>query len=277
MYTWLDFYQHLLDLISPVVFSVGLLAVRWYAVAYVVAFGVVWALLYYRIKKQEVVFSLDTTFDFLLYAFGGLLVGARLGYVLFYNWAFFREHPWAIISPWDASGQLVGIYGMSYHGGLVGVLIVCWIFTRRHKIAFARWADFVVPAIPAGFFFGRLGNFLNGELFGRVTTVQWGMYFPGDALGQIRHPSQLYEALLEGAVLFAILWLVRKSQRVRGHLLETYLILFGVVRFGAEFYREPDPQIGFLFGLLTLGQLFSGLMVLGALVWLAFQKLQKNI
>jgi len=277
---FLYFYEHIPYHINPVFFSAGFFRVSWYAMMYIVAFGVVYLLLRYRIRRKEIFnfqFSLGNQFpisndqilklltDFLLYSFLGLLIGARLGYVFFYNFSFFWHNPLAIISPFDLmTGKFIGIYGMSYHGGLIGVIIVAVIFCRKNSISFWRWANFVVPAIPLGYFFGRLGNFLSGQLYGRVTTKPWGMYFPG--VNQLRHPSQLYEAALEGLILFAVLWPLRNKKIMRENTLATYIIGYAVARMICEFFREPDPQIGILAGYFTMGQLLSFLMLLGGLI-----------
>jgi phosphatidylglycerol:prolipoprotein diacylglycerol transferase len=247
-------YQRLPSHIDPVAFRVGAFAVTWYSLAYLAAFTVVYLLLIYRIKKKEGDFSREEISDFLLYAIIGLLIGARFGYVLFYDPLYFWHSPISVIWPFDASGNYTGIRGMSYFGGLTGIVLASLIFVRKYKTNFWKLADFVVPAIPAGYFFGRLGNFLNGELYGRVTTKPWGMYFSD---GLLRHPSQLYEAFFEGLVLFAILWVNRGNRKFSGQLLPLYLFGYGFYRFFIEFFREPDPQLGLFFGLLTLNQLFS--------------------
>ncbi|MDQ1283904.1 MAG: Phosphatidylglycerol--prolipoprotein diacylglyceryl transferase [Patescibacteria group bacterium] len=294
-----NFYQRIPEHLNPN-FSVGFFSVSWYAVMYLVGFGVVYALLRYRIRKGEYVNSPnspnylifnkipnskyqisnkiqnskfkiqnktqeDALISFLVYSFFGLLIGARLGYVIFYDLAYFINNPFAIISPFDGAGNFVGIYGMSYHGGLLGVFLVSIIFLRRYKIDFWQWADFVVPAIPAGYFFGRIGNFLNGELYGRITQKPWGMYFSdenGDVFPYLRHPSQLYEAFLEGVVLFAILWTLRNKKFFEGKLLGVYFIGYALARFAVEFFREPDEQIGFVFSVFTMGQVLSLAMVI---------------
>jgi phosphatidylglycerol---prolipoprotein diacylglyceryl transferase len=217
-------------------------------------------------KKQEAIF------DFLLFCFLGVIIGGRLGYVFFYNFSFYFSNPLAIISPFDfGTGELIGIYGMSYHGGLVGVIIATLIFIKKYKLNFWALTDFVIPAIPAGYFFGRIGNFLNGELYGRATRSWLGMYFPSSveaqdlASSQLRHPSQLYEAFLEGFLLFLFFWFWKNEKKLQGKFLALYLIGYAMARFFGEFFREPDAQIGFLFGNLTLGQLFSLGMFLAGL------------
>ena len=151
---------------------------------------------------------------------------------------------------------------MSYHGALIVIIAASVIFCRKHKLNFWLLTDLFVPAIPLGYTFGRLGNFINGELYGRITTVPWGMYFPLDPTHQLRHPSQLYEVLFEGVFLFIILWSLRKRVRFPGIIFSLYLIGYGVVRFFLEFFREPDPQIGFVLGPFTMGQILCFMMIL---------------
>lgn len=273
MSIFFDFYQHIPERISPEMVRVGFFSISWYAVMYLVGFLVIFGLLRKRLKKGEgqVCMTKEQLFDFLLFCFLGAIIGGRLGYVLFYNFSFYLAHPLAIFSPFDSvTGELIGIYGMSYHGGLIGALLAALLFVRLHKLNFWDLSDFVVPAIPAGYFFGRIGNFLNGELYGRATDMRIGMYFPSDVLGVLRHPSQLYEAFLEGLVLFAIFWPERNRKKWQGKFLALYLIGYAVARFFEEFFREPDVQIGFVLGGLTLGQLFSLAMFFvggGILFW----------
>jgi phosphatidylglycerol:prolipoprotein diacylglycerol transferase len=195
----------------------------------------------------------------------GLLIGGRLGYILFYDFSYYWQSPLAIISPIDPiTHQFIGIYGMSYHGALLGALLAGWIYTKIKKLNFWRWANFIAPAVPAGYFFGRMGNLMNGELYGRLTDKSWGMYFPSDPFGLLRHPSELYEAGLEGTLLFLILWKLRQSEKYKNHLLALYIMGYALVRIIAEFFREPDAQIGYLFLGLTLGQILSlGMLILG--------------
>ncbi|GBE05669.1 prolipoprotein diacylglyceryl transferase [bacterium BMS3Abin10] len=154
---------------------------------------------------------------------------------------------------------------MSYHGGLIAVIIATMIFCKKNKISFWRFTDLLISAIPLGYMFGRIGNFLNGELYGRVTTAAWGMYFPLDATGRLRHPSQLYEAFFEGIFLFAILWNLRKRSAFNGYLSSLYLIGYGLVRFFIEFVREPDVQLGFVLGPLSMGQVLCFFMILAGM------------
>ncbi|MFZ2192671.1 MAG: prolipoprotein diacylglyceryl transferase [Candidatus Moraniibacteriota bacterium] len=276
MSKFIEFYQYIPFQINPEIVWIGPFSFGWYAMMYLVAFLVVYFLLKKRLALGEGKLSKSQLFDFLIFCFIGVVVGARLGYVFFYNFFYYISNPLAIISPFDLStGNLVGIYGMSYHGGLIGAIIFAIIFTRRNKLKFWDLIDFSVPAIPAGYFFGRLGNFLNGELYGRVTEKWWGMYFPDDELHLLRHPSQLYEAFLEGIVVFIFLWTIRNSKVFQGKLAAIYLCAYATARFFGEFYREPDSQIGFLFFGLTLGQIFSVIMFFSGLGIMFWKKIKK--
>lgn len=300
----LQAYQHLPENINPIVLTIGSFSIRWYAVMYLAAFGAVYLLLRYRIKRGEMDLSLvplsavktiqliksdseqvkitrskpennaakiknqlHFASDMIFYSVLGVIIGGRLGYVLFYNLSYFMIHPLAIISPVDLSmGIFTGIYGMSYFGGLIGVIISLAILIRKKDISFWALSDFIVPAIPAGYFFGRIGNFINGELYGRTTEKPWGMYFSADSSGSLRHPSQLYEAFFEGIVLFMVLWLFRNNKKFTAcHWpLPVYLFGYGFFRFWIEFFREPDSQIG-LISWLTLGQILSLVLMVAAI------------
>ena len=278
-------YQHLPLYISPIAFTVGPFSVRWYGLSYLAGFITAYLVLLRRVgsddpKSIAQIFSAswrisssnriqNTILDFLLVAFFSALIGGRIGYVLFYNLPYFLAHPWAIISPYGGGADtLIGIYGMSYHGALVGVIVASWIFVKIKKMDFLRWADFVSPAAALGYFFGRLGNFLNGELYGRVTNSPLGMYFLADQ-NVLRHPSQLYEAFLEGVLLFLVLWSMRKLDLPKGGLFAAYIVGYGILRIFAEQFRRPDPQIGFIFGFVTMGQILSLAMVFaGSLLFL---------
>jgi phosphatidylglycerol---prolipoprotein diacylglyceryl transferase len=275
----LYFYQNLPLHISPIAFTIEIFSIRWYALSYIMAFFVVYILLIWRTKHDSHIIAQisnskfiisdeisnsksqnynkiqNTILDFLLVAFFSALVGGRIGYVLLYNLPYFLAHPISIVSPYE-NGNFTGIYGMSYHGGLLGVAIGSWIFLRVKKIDFWQWADFIIPAVSLSYFFGRVGNFLNGELYGRVTDSPLGMYFSNDKT-VLRWPSQLIEAFLEGIVLFVILWTMRKKEMPKGSLFAIYLIGYGFLRILAEIFREPDPQIGLFLNYFTLGQLLS--------------------
>jgi phosphatidylglycerol---prolipoprotein diacylglyceryl transferase len=261
-------YQHLPYYLNPVAVSFGSFRVDWYSLMYLAGFLTVYCLLKYRIKKEKPSqFPEDLILDLLIWIFIGLIVGGRLGYVFFYDFSFFWHNPLAIISPFDPmTHEFIGLYGMSYHGGLIGVIIAATLFSQKRKVDFWQLADFVVPAVPAGYFFGRIGNFINGELYGRITGRAWGMYFPSDFSGLLRHPSQIYEAILEGLVLFAILWNFKNHGRFRGKMLGLYAVGYATFRIIVEFFREPDIQIGYIWGYLTLGQILSFFMLVFGLI-----------
>lgn len=267
-------WQHLPSHIRPYLFEIGTFQLRYYSLMYIVAFLTTYALIAYRIKKENYPYSLETIQNAFIWIITGLIVGARLGYVVFYNFGYYLQHPLEIILPFDFSNgiRFVGISGMSYHGGALGVLFVAIVFCRKYKLDFWNLADLVSPAIPLGYTFGRIGNFINGELYGRATTVPWGMYFPLDPTHQLRHPSQLYEAFFEGIFLFVVLWSLRKKSPFDGAMLAFYIAGYGFIRFFIEFFREPDEQLGFIIGPLTMGQLLCILMILGGAALYAIRK-----
>jgi phosphatidylglycerol:prolipoprotein diacylglycerol transferase len=249
---------HFVDNLSPVLIRLGPLQVRWYGMMYALSFFIGFYLLCYLAPKRGVPLSRDGIADLVLYLVAGVLLGGRLGYVLFYNLPYYVSHPAKIIAVWDG--------GMSFHGGLIGVTIATLIFSRKTHIRIWSIADLVIPIVPLGLFLGRLGNFINGELWGRPSNVPWAMIFPRAPLvhGVMvpRHPSQLYEAGLEGLLLFAVLWILARRQRPEGLLLGTFLIFYGLVRCLVEFFREPDPQLGLIGGAISMGQLLSIPMIL---------------
>lgn len=250
--------------LDPIVFSIGPLAVRWYGLAYVAGFIVAGLILRSLNRRWEVGLTDDDVLDLVLVGVVGLVLGARLGYVLFYGAGRYWSDPASILAFWDG--------GMSFHGGLIGILLAGWWFAKRKGIAVLRLYDMAVGA-PLGILFGRLANFINGELWGRPTDVPWGVVFP-DAPGSApRHPSQLYEALLEGLVLFLVLWALSRRKRGDGLIIGTLVGLYGVFRLVIEFFREPDVQLGYILGPLTMGQLLTVPMVLvgGWLVWRALR------
>jgi phosphatidylglycerol:prolipoprotein diacylglycerol transferase len=257
------FWQHIPEHINPNLVEIGSFQLRYYSLMYIVAFFITYLLVVYRIRSEKLDYSEEALQDYFIWAIIGLLLGARIGYVLFYNLEFYLSHPLAVIFPFDISQgfRYVGISGMSYHGGLAGVALATVIFCSKRGIRFFHFADLLCSAIPLGYTFGRIGNFINGELFGRATDNAWGMYFPLDPLFQLRHPSQLYEALFEGIVLFVILWSIRKKKYFEGLIFSLYLIGYGIARFFIEFVREPDFQMGFVAGSVTMGQVLCLLMI----------------
>ena len=268
MSDFVNFWQHLPSRIDPNIFQIGSFQVRYYSLMYIVAFALTYFLVVYRLQKEKFPYTRETIQDFMLWAIIGVILGGRLGYVLFYNFEYYLRHPSEIFLPFDFSHgiRFVGISGMSYHGGLVGLIAAAVIFCRKYRIAFWNMADLFAPAVPLGYTFGRIGNFINGELWGRATTVPWGMYFPLDGSGLLRHPSQLYEAFFEGVLLFAVLWGLREKRYFEGFFVALYMAGYGLVRFFIEFYREPDAQLGFVLGSLSMGQVLSLLMVMVGVV-----------
>ncbi len=246
--------------IDPTIVELGPLKIRWYGLMYVLGFVASYLLVKIQKKARENNIGGEVLQDLYFYLVVGLVVGARLFYVLFYQWmnlGYYLSHPIEIIAVWHG--------GMSFHGGLIGCVAAGWIFALRRKISALLLADLITVTAPVGLFLGRVGNFINGELYGRVTDLPWGMVFPG--AGPLpRHPSQLYEAMLEGPVLFIMLWLLKDRGWPRGAMIFLFLGLYGSFRFFVEFAREPDSHIGLLFGLLTTGQLLCLAMVAAGLV-----------
>jgi phosphatidylglycerol:prolipoprotein diacylglycerol transferase len=250
--------------IDPEIVRIGPFAVRWYGVMYLIGFVLSYLLVSYQIKKKGLRISKDTIVSLYSYLVLGLMAGARLGYVLFYDLSTYIRHPLEIFAVWHG--------GMSFHGGLIGSIVAGIFFCKKFKLDFWQMADMVMVTAPIGLALGRLGNFINGELYGRVTSVPWAMVFPsGGPLP--RHPSQLYELVLEGVVLFVILWSLKDKGFRPGLLSSLFLFLYGLFRFLAEFFREPDVQLGFILGPLTMGQLLSsGMIVLGILLFFLRRK-----
>ncbi|MFH1853004.1 MAG: prolipoprotein diacylglyceryl transferase [Candidatus Neomarinimicrobiota bacterium] len=256
---------------DPTIFTIGNFPIRWYGTMYIVAFTVVYLLTTYRVRRERLAYDDDFISNVITWAVLGLLIGGRFGYVLFYNFDQLLSDPLGIISPFSRAGgklRFTGIAGMSYHGGVLGIVVAWAWFARRNKISIFEISDLIIPAIPLGFTFGRLGNFINGELYGRVTDFALGMYFPAAADGRLRHPSQLYEALFEGLVLFAIVWPLRRKKVFTGFISGLYIFGYGFFRFFIEFFRQPDEHLGFVLGPFSMGQVLCLLMLLGAgLLW----------
>lgn len=243
---------------NPIAFSIGPLKVHWYGIMYLIAFLVSWYLAWYRAKKPYTPLKPDQVSDLILYAALGVIIGGRTGYMLFYDLPNFLHNPLIIFRIWDG--------GMSFHGGLLGVLFAMWLYAKKIRLSVWDITDFIVPMVPIGLGLGRLGNFINGGLWGRVTNVPWAMVFP--RAGPLpRHPSQLYEFALEGVALFLILWFFSRKARPRFAVSALFLLGYGCFRFFCEFFRQPDPQLGFIaFGWLTMGQALSApMIVIGAI------------
>ena len=242
--------------INPDIIRIGPLAVRWYGIMYLIGFTAAYFLVRYQLKRRKISVTIRDIDSLFLFLLSGLVIGARLGYVIFYNPIYYLSNPSEIFAVWHG--------GMSFHGGLIGSIIAGLLFCRRHKADFWQLADLVIVAAPIGLGLGRLGNFINGELYGRVTDVPWGMVFPEGGPAP-RHPSQLYEFLLEGVVLFSVLWFLKNKHLRPGALTSIFLMLYGVFRFFVEFFRQPDPQIGFILGYFTMGQILSSAMILAGI------------
>ena len=269
-------WAHIPEHINPVLISFGQFKVYWYGLMYPVGFLTAFFLVIYRIRSEKLILEEDTIFDFLLWAIISVIVGARIGHVVSSDIGYYLSNPWKIISPFDFTGGLhyTGILGMSYHGGAIALILAYILFCYIRKINHWQFADIVAPAIPAGYTFGRIGNFINGELYGKVTTLPWGMYFPTDPTHQLRHPSQLYEAFLEGIVLFIILWHLRKKEWFNGLTMSIYLIGYGIARFIVEFIREESAITKPYLWFLNLAQVMS-LLMLGAGLLLMFVRKDK--
>ncbi|WP_300365431.1 prolipoprotein diacylglyceryl transferase [Hydrogenimonas sp.] len=256
----MEFWQHIYGQFDPIAFTIGPLKVHWYGIMYVLALVTALYAAKWYVKRDRYPIDDKTLESFFIYVEIGVIVGARLGYILFYDphTLYYLTHPWQIFNPFQG-GTFTGISGMSYHGAVIGFLLATWLFIRKTNTSFWMWMDLVAISVPIGYVFGRIGNFLNQELVGRVTEVPWGIYVNHT----LRHPSQLYEAVLEGIVVGSILFLYRKRQRFEGELIALYAIFYGFARFIAEFWRQPDIQIGFVCcGWMTMGQLLSLAMII---------------
>jgi len=260
-----EVWQHLPEHIDPVIFSVGGFRLQYYGLMYIVAFAATYFLVMFRVK-HEARFNLSKRHiqDLTTVMIFGLIIGARLGYVLFYNASYYFHHPLEIFLPFSFSNGIVftGILGMSYHGGLIGVILASVWYLYRQRLDFWEICDLYIPAIPLGYTFGRIGNFINGELYGRITDFQIGMYFPLAPGLARRHPSQLYEAIFEGISLFIILWCLRKRKWPSGIMLSLYLIGYGMFRFLIEFFRQPDAHLDFVFISFSMGQILCSVMIM---------------
>ena len=249
--------------IDPVAVSIGSLQLRWYGLMYLIGFAVGWVLGRWRASRPGSGWRPADVDDLLTCVMLGIILGGRLGYVLFYDLPVYIHDPMEILRIWNG--------GMSFHGGLLGVLGAFWYFARSRKKSFLEVSDFVAPLVPQGLFFGRLGNFINGELWGKVSDASWAMVFPGGG-PYPRHPSQLYEALLEGMALFIVVWIYSGKPRKPGAVSVLFAIGYGLFRFMVEFVRVPDAQLGYLaFGWLTMGQVLCLPLILAGL-WLLLRR-----
>ncbi len=254
--------------IDPVLIQLGPLSIRWYSLAYIAGFLLGWMyikrlLLRQNLWSPKAPMTVEQSDDFLLWTAVGVILGGRIGYSLFYNFSYYAENPLDILKVWEG--------GMSFHGGLLGVIIAIYIYCRRNKLNYLSVMDLVAAAVPIGLFFGRIANFINGELFGRVTDVPWAVIFPRGGPDP-RHASQIYEALLEGLLMFFVLKLLIQKFKILHHpgmASGVFLAGYGLSRIFVEFFRMPDAQLGYFFGFITMGMILSVPMVLFGLgvVW----------
>jgi phosphatidylglycerol:prolipoprotein diacylglycerol transferase len=286
---------------------------RWYGLMYLVAFGITYLLFRWQVRREKLLWSEDEIANFFLVAILGLIVGARLlGTFLYEPTGLYWRKPWLVIWPFDEAGRFTGFQGMSYHGGALGLIVSTLIYARKRKLDYMEWADRIAVSVPLGYTFGRLGNFINGELWGKVTAGRLGMVFPhaerfpaseewvqavARKAGMVldaarvnlpRHPSQLYEAFFEGIVLWLVLWLVvRPRKPYKGFSVGAYIIGYGVIRFVIEYFREPDSGLGYIIKLgdpaapihtfttlwnFSMGQILCFLMIVGGVVFLLCMK-----
>ncbi len=264
------FWNHIYTHFNPVAINLGPIAVHWYGIMYMLALlSALYAAKWFA-KHDGLPFSNDVLDSYFIWIEIGIIVGARVGYILFYDshLDYYLARPWQMFNPF-LDGTFVGIRGMSYHGAIVGFLLGTWLFSLKKKMRVWGLLDLVALSVPIGYIFGRIGNFLNQELVGRYTEVSWGIYVDG----VLRHPSQLYEAVLEGLVIFILLFWYRGRQKFEGELIALYGLLYSLARFVAEFWREPDFQIGFVYGeWMSKGQALSLVMMAASLLLYVFIK-----
>ena len=256
--------------IDPIIFSIGPVSLRWYGTMYLIGFLAAMFMANKAADRSNGLWTREQVSDLLFYGFLGVILGGRVGYVLFYQFEYFLSDPLYLLEIWQG--------GMSFHGGLLGVTLAVLIFARKTNKSFLTVGDFIVPLVPIGLGMGRLGNFINAELWGRQTDVPWAMVFPTDALQVPRHPSQLYEFFLEGVVLFIILYVVTRKPRSLGLASGTFLIGYGIFRSIVEFFREPDAHLGLYFSFISKGQILSIPMILIGLfiIYWGYNQQQKS-
>jgi phosphatidylglycerol:prolipoprotein diacylglycerol transferase len=254
---------------DPVFFRLGPLEFRWYGLMYVMGFIAAYFIILSEINRRKIALSKDGVADLIFAVALGVILGGRTGYVLFYNLSEYLSNPLKIFAVWEG--------GMSFHGGLAGAILGGFWFVRKKKLDFLTMLDVGFLAAPIGLCLGRIGNFINGELYGRVTDVPWGMVFPDPRAGSLpRHPSQLYEAILEGPVIFCILWALSRTNKPKGVVFWTFISLYGTFRFLVEFYREPDVQLGFILGNFSMGQMLCLPMAVGGVIMISWSYLRES-
>ncbi|MDD3050206.1 MAG: prolipoprotein diacylglyceryl transferase [Candidatus Cloacimonetes bacterium] len=247
--------------IPPHILKIGSFEIRWYGILYAVSFIIGYLFMRRSFHLRNVNLTKEQFEDFIFKIMLGVIIGGRLGSVIFYNFEYYMYRPWEVFAFWHG--------GMSFHGGALGVILFGYLFTRKNKISFYDAADVTMPYVAIGLGLGRLGNFINGELYGRVTNVPWAMIFP-QSDGLPRHPSQLYELFFEGILLSLLSFLLLKKSNRSGIVFWFFIGFYGVVRFLLEFVREPDENLGFIFSFMTMGQILSSFMVIASLIGMFF-------
>jgi len=263
----LEFWQHIYSHINPIAFEMGPLQIHWYSLMYILALisG------YYLALKfgEKLGVGKKIIDEYFIWAEVGIILGARFGFVLFYmpDNSYYLTHPWEMFNPF-VNGKFVGISGMSYHGAVIGFIVATLIYVKYRKVDFWKLMDVVALAVPLAYVFGRIGNFLNGRIVGRITDMPWGVYIDG----ALRHPIGIYEAFFEGILLFIIIyWWYKKMQKNSGELIGLYVLGYGVFRSFCELFREPDPQLGFIFWHITMGEILSSFMILLG-IWILYKR-----
>ncbi len=254
--------------INPVIFKIGPFAPRWYGLMYIVSFGVCYFLARYQLKEKGLLEKIPFLENLAFYTFIGIVIGARIGFCFFYYPDYFIAHPEEIIAVWKG--------GMSFHGGLLGGIITAYVYTRKHKENPLFWGDIFGVVAPISLFFGRIGNFINGEIYGKPTNLPWAMIFPRG--GNIpRHPVQLYECLFTGLFLFLFMWKIRNKKMATGRKFALFLVLYGILRFLFEFIRVPAQSFPLFLGWMTMGQFLCVLMILGGVfLWIKAPSFERS-
>jgi phosphatidylglycerol:prolipoprotein diacylglycerol transferase len=253
--------------IDPVALAIGPLKIHWYGLMYLIGIGAAWLILSRRLNRFDPTWNKEKLSDLVFWVAMGVIVGGRLGYVLFYDLSAYIANPLLIFEVWKG--------GMAFHGGLIGVMLAVWGFGKRNGKSFFQIMDFIAPVVPIGLGAGRIGNFINAELWGKASDVPWAMIFPTDPQQLARHPSQLYQFALEGVALFLILWLYSRKPRPTMAVSGMFALFYGIFRFIVEFVRVPDAQLGYLaFGWVTMGQILCIPMIAGGLflIWWAYHR-----
>ncbi|MEI7941703.1 MAG: prolipoprotein diacylglyceryl transferase [Candidatus Riflemargulisbacteria bacterium] len=258
----IELWQNLPFHINPIALNIGPLQFRWYSIMYLLSILTVFFLYIRHCKKNNLNYNLDKAYELFIYSFMGIIIGARIGYALFYEFSTFLASPLLLINPFQ-NGELVGISGLSYHGGAIGFLLAMLLYCKKYKLNFFNITNILSLYVPLGYTFGRIGNFLNQELYGRATTSLLGMYFPGDDQKLLRYPSQLAEAFMEGIFIYILILLISKTIPASKKIITPlYCLLYGTARFLTEFIREPDNFQTLFINVFTYGQILSIIMII---------------